>query len=67
MLIDLLLLLSALQTADGILFQCQTNGARVVYVVDDYDEWAHNQGRRVADAAAAMTESNGVWRVCDRY
>ncbi|HUK83252.1 MAG TPA: hypothetical protein VLZ12_11555 [Verrucomicrobiae bacterium] len=62
MLISLLLLVAVQQTGDGVLFQCQTNGARVVYLAGEFNEWAHNQGGRITDAAAAMTESNGVWR-----
>jgi len=62
MLICLLLLLAVQRADDGALFQCQTNGARVVYLAGDFNEWARNQGGRITDPAFAMTESNGVWR-----
>jgi 1,4-alpha-glucan branching enzyme len=62
MLTGLLLLLAAQQAGDSVLFQCRTNGARVVYLAGDFNDWAHNQNGRITDPATAMTESNGVWR-----
>ena len=64
MLTVLLLLLAVQKSDDGVLFQCQTNGARVVYLAGDFNEWAHNQGGRISDAAFAMSgpDTNGVWR-----
>ena len=48
--------------AAAVLFQCQTNGARVVYLAGDFNEWAHNDAGKITDPTFAMTESNGVWR-----
>jgi 1,4-alpha-glucan branching enzyme len=48
--------------AVAVLFQCQTNGAKVVYLAGDFNDWAHNQAGVISSPAAAMTESNGVWR-----
>lgn len=62
MLTGLLLLLIVQQTDDGVLFQCQTNGARVVYLAGDFNDWARNESGRITDPAFAMTETNGVWR-----
>lgn len=55
--------LAVVQRADdGVLFQCQTNDARVVYLAGDFNDWARNQNGRITDPAFAMTGSNGVWR-----
>jgi 1,4-alpha-glucan branching enzyme len=55
--------LAAVQsTDDGVLFQCETNGARLVYLAGDFNDWAHNDAGKISDPACAMTESNGVWR-----
>jgi 1,4-alpha-glucan branching enzyme len=62
MLTGLLLLLAVQQTSDGVLFQCQTNGARIVYLAGDFNEWARNEAGRITNPAFAMTASNGVWR-----
>lgn len=64
MLTSLLLLLAVTQTPDGVLFQCQTNGARVVYLAGDFNEWARNQGGRITDPQFAMSgpDPHGVWR-----
>ena len=62
MLICLLLLLAVQKTNNGVLFQCQTNGAGVVYLAGDFNGWAHNDAGKITDPATAMTESNGVWR-----
>lgn len=48
--------------AAAVLFQCQTNAARVVYLAGDFNDWARNDAGRISEAAFAMTTSNGVWR-----
>ena len=62
MLTGLFLLLVVQSAGDGVLFQCETNGAHVVYLAGDFNDWAHNQNGRIADPAFAMTGTNGVWR-----
>ena len=62
MLTGLLLLLAVQQTDNGVLFQCETNGVRVVYLAGDFNEWARNEAGRITKPEFAMTESNGVWR-----
>lgn len=49
---------------DGVLFQCQTNGARVVYLAGDFNGWASNEGGRITKPEFAMQgpDTNGVWR-----
>lgn len=47
---------------EGVLFQCRTNGASVVYLAGDFNDWARNQAGKITDPAAAMNVSNGVWR-----
>ena len=54
--------MNLLIAAVAVFFHCQTNGARVVYLAGDFNEWAHNDSGKITDAAFAMTESNGVWR-----
>jgi 1,4-alpha-glucan branching enzyme len=52
------------RTDDGVLFQCQTNGARVVYLAGDFNGWASNEGGRITKREFAMEgpDINGVWR-----
>ncbi len=52
------------QTGDGVLFQCQTNGARVMYLAGDFNGWAQNVGGRITNPEFAMSgpDTNGVWR-----
>ena len=50
------------KSGDGVLFQCQTNGARAVYLAGDFNGWAQNVDGRITKQEFAMTESNGVWR-----
>lgn len=52
------------QTGDGVLFQCQTNGAHAVYLAGDFNNWARNEGGKIRDAEFAMEgpDTNGVWR-----
>ncbi len=53
------------RTGDGVLFQCHTNGARVVYLAGDFNGWAQNEGGRITKPEFAMTgpDTNGVWRM----
>ena len=52
------------RTNDGVLFQCQTNGVRAVYLAGDFNGWAQNEGGRISKGEFAMTgpDTNGVWR-----
>ena len=52
------------RTDQGVLFQCQTNGARAVYLAGDFNGWAQNVDGRITKSEFAMTgpDTNGVWR-----
>lgn len=56
--------LAVQKSGDGVLFQCETNGARVVYLAGDFNGWAQNEGGRITKPEFAMTgpDTNGVWR-----
>jgi 1,4-alpha-glucan branching enzyme len=62
MLTGLLCLVAVTQTPEGVLFQCHTNGVRVVYLAGDFNQWARNHAGRITDPAFAMSQKNGVWR-----
>jgi 1,4-alpha-glucan branching enzyme len=49
---------------EGVLFECYAPNAKTVYLAGDFNDWAHNQDGRIADAQFAMQgpEANGVWR-----
>jgi 1,4-alpha-glucan branching enzyme len=50
-------------TERGILFQCYTPDAHIVYLAGDFNDWGHNQDGLVFDPKFTMTgpNSDGVW------
>ena len=67
----LLAVLAVSRADDGILFQCQTNGARVVYLAGDFNEWAlesESEGSAVIKVSRSWIDDAGeIQTAQERY